>query len=993
MIVSLIANTSIQYYKFKIPLLECNPQFFRESLENGNFVYEPILKYKADGQDYFIKRKQLIEDEVLVVGSIGVNNIDVDSYVSYPENTIKKYSDLLNAIDKLKERWIPLPVFIDNSINVGRVYPTDWVRCYIEYDESKEEANITIAVDTSTTEDEDNKTSPFLSYNNNDNIHSLCTEPSYISDFLYKTNDSLWIEEYIAQEFFKKEAQQFQTPFLRHIASYILIIEWLNKSGEFPKIQLFNEKVDKISVDLVVDIGNSSTCALLYEKNLTSNFDFNRIKKLNIQDYTNPKYQYSEPFSMNLIFNNSNFGNLNNVKYFNKKFVLPSIVRVGEEAKKLINKEAFNLEYGYELRISNSSPKRYLWDNTLPQLEWQFKPNEGILNNVSLPGITNQLKNNGEIKDPGSAPSSKALYTRKSLMKFAFLEILTHAYIQINSYEYRKEQGNMITPRTIDKIVLSCPTSMSKQEQIELRRSAEQACELLNSYFAYNSDGKKENKIWVRNPEVIPSSKEISLNYSQIEDRLNWNYDEATCSQIVFLYTLLNRKINNNFIYDNYILKNKDYFSVGSIDFGAGTTDVVINQVSIKYNKHIAQNTIKLKPLFSDSFKTAGDDLLKVIIHKLFLESGNNDSVIEKLAISNNITNYSNRIRSFFGPNADNIGFHAKINRKSFVNQVCIPFALKCLQHANEREIVKLNISQIIGIEKDSFENLNIFEQFEKHFGFEFKDIELEIDPVKVNECINHVFNPLISLIAEIFNFYNCDFIVLSGKPASLNTLEKIVKTFSVNYSNTIININNYWLGNWYPFSDENGMLKDSKTVVTMGAMISFLSEKYNLIKDFNVDTSDLLKHKFSNADYVFYEQNGVKKEILTPKKNQNDLLVSSLPFSLKVAKNMSLNYPASILYAIDINKKAIEDFIIKRKSNLDSISFSIEIDNIITSIYSKLPLKINIEREYSEDKEKIIINSIENREGDTINNEFIKLKIQTLDQSSYWLDTCEFNF
>jgi hypothetical protein len=455
----------------------------------------------------------------------------------------------------------------------------------------------------------------------------------------------------------------------------------------------------------------------------------------------------------------------------------------------------------------------------------------------------------------------------------------------------------------------------------------------------------------------------------------------------------LNRKVNSKYIYDNYLLKNKDFFTVGSIDFGAGTTDVVINQVSIKYNKQIAQNTVKLKPLFSDSFKTAGDDLLKVIIHKIFLESGNNDSILEKLAQSHNITNYSNRIRSFFGPNADTIGFHAKINRKSFVNQVCIPFALKCLQYANEKEKIKLNLSQIIGIEEEHFENLNILEQFEKHFGFELQDIEIEIDPIKVNECISNVFNPLISLITEIFNFYNCDFVILSGKPASLNNLEKIVKTFSVNYSNTIININNYWLGNWYPFSDENGMLKDSKTVVTMGAMISLLSEKYNLIKDFNIDTSDLLRHKFSNSDYVFYEQNGIKKEVLSPKKNQNDLLISSLPFSLKVAKNMSLNYPASILYAIDINKKAVEDYIIKRKGNLDTMSLSSEINNIVTSLYSKLPLKINIERDYNEDKEKIFINSIENREGDTIEKDFINLKVQTLDQSSYWLDTCEFNF
>jgi hypothetical protein len=994
MIISLIANTSIQYFKFSADFKQPDePQFFREIIEGGRFVYDPIIKCKFQGEDLYCKRRELITKEKLSIGVNTLNKIDNVDFEVLPEHTIKRYANLNTAIDNFKNKWIPLPVFVDNSINNGRIYPLDWVRCYIEYDSDSQKADITIAIDTTTTFEEDNKISPYLSLNHSENIHTLCTESTFISDFIYHISGNGWIEKYLEQEFFKNEDQHMQTPFLRHIASYILLIQWLNRSGEFPKIQLFNDKVSKIPVDLVIDIGNSATCALLYEKDNTSSFDFNKIKKLTIQDYSNPKIEYTDSFPMNLIFNSSNYGNLADVNYFNKKFTLPSIVRIGHEAKKLINANAFNLDYGYELRISSSSPKRYLWDDKPAELEWQYKPTNNLLKNVSLTGITDQLKNNGELKEPDSAPSSKALYSRKSLMKFAFLEIITHAYIQINSFVYRKEQGSMTIPRTIDKIVISCPTSMSKYEQIQLRKAAEEACILLENFFKVNSDGDTENLLWLKNPEVIPSSKDVSCNYSDIENRANWNYDEATCAQMVFLYTLLNRKISSRFIYDNYVLKNKEYFSVGSIDFGAGTTDVVINQVNYKFNKQLIQNTLKLKPVFSDSFKIAGDDLIKHIIHKMFLESGKNDSILEVFAEQKKVLNYSNKVRSFFGPNADSIGSHAKINRKSFVSQICIPFALKCLEYANNEEIKSFKLFELLNIDKDALENLDIIKAFNKHFDFEIENIDITIDPSKVNQCVGEIFNPLLSLITEIFNYYGCDYIVISGKPASLNALDKMVKSFAVNYSNSIININNYWLGNWYPFADENGIIKDSKTVVTMGAMISFLSEKYNLIKDFNIDTSELIKYKFSNADYIFFELGNAKHEVLSPKKNQNDVLVNSLPFTLKAAKKMNKNYPSSSLFSIEIDKLSIKAVLDQRKHYSDIVDLEKDVNEEVNKILMNLPLKINIERDYNDNKEGLSITSIENREGDTVNKSFIKLRIQTMEQATYWMDTCEFNF
>ena len=70
-------------------------------------------------------------------------------------------------------------------------------------------------------------------------------------------------------------------------------------------------------------------------------------------------------------------------------------------------------------------------------------------------------------------------------MKFVFLEMLIHAYVQINSYSFRKEHGEMTIPRTLRRITISCPTGMIQHEQIVLRQAAEDACKLLSEYAKF----------------------------------------------------------------------------------------------------------------------------------------------------------------------------------------------------------------------------------------------------------------------------------------------------------------------------------------------------------------------------------------------------------------------------------------------------------------------------------------------------------------------------
>lgn len=57
-------------------------------------------------------------------------------------------------------------------------------------------------------------------------------------------------------------------------------------------------------------------------------------------------------------------------------------------------------------------------------------------------------------------------------MTFAFLEMLTQANSQINSEDYRVDVGWKSLPRKIKRIIVTCPTAMSKIEREALVKCA-----------------------------------------------------------------------------------------------------------------------------------------------------------------------------------------------------------------------------------------------------------------------------------------------------------------------------------------------------------------------------------------------------------------------------------------------------------------------------------------------------------------------------------------
>ena len=61
----------------------------------------------------------------------------------------------------------------------------------------------------------------------------------------------------------------------------------------------------------------------------------------------------------------------------------------------------------------------------------------------------------------------------------------------------------------------------------------------------------------------------------------------------------------------------------------------------------------------------------------------------------------------------------------------------------------------------------------------------------KVNQIVSSVFDSLIRQISVVLNQFQCDYVVLSGKPASLESFENIFRKYLTASPSNIINLNN----------------------------------------------------------------------------------------------------------------------------------------------------------------------------------------------------------
>ncbi|MBR4741697.1 MAG: virulence factor SrfB, partial [Desulfovibrio sp.] len=657
-----------------------------------------------------------------------------------------------------------------------------------------------------------------------------------------------------------------------------------------------------INVDLVLDIGNSRTTGILVEHLPEGNTEslLNNCYRLHLRDMSKPYLHYKEPFETKVEFAKTEFG-LSEYSDRSERanaFTCTSAVRTGPEATRLAA-----LSINTAGSSGMSSPKRFLWDQeeseiwyfnksqtqdtespvsslalcrfvnnfgipivNLKEIQSVYTPSKEGQNKPSLTSIALDLQNifGKEIKDQTARFAQQPKFVRSSMMMFLFIEIIQQALLTINAPQVREQKKFQERPRRLASIIFTVPPGMPSVEKTIYGTWCKAAVEVFWSTLGWqNFYQDYDKKLRKKDGEV---RKPITDFRNNPDVKCQW--DEATCTQLVYVYN----EIKHNYAYDAHLFfeivgkkrslpsennpnqkETKPSLRVATIDIGGGTTDISITTFVLA-NDQTSTNRIWPRQEITDGFSIGGDDVLRKIITHVLLPFIT-DALVQKGLNQNTV---SETLRTMFTQKSSDIRIQNL--RTQFVRQVLMPAALSFLAvyenldlHSSLKTFHFLLNQIFLGYEGKTvfnkteapsaeiihFFNQEIADLF--HVDFDILTLEGEIAYSDIDEAILSVLENPLNNLGELVHAYNCDILLLSGRPSCWNAIVRHIFSIMCISADRVIPMRNYRVGPWYRFADTSGRIIDPKTTVVMGAVLCQLAE--NSLEGFVFNSSRLKIH------------------------------------------------------------------------------------------------------------------------------------------------------
>lgn len=899
--------------------------------------------------------------------------------------------DTLRILDG---QWLPVPFYRwskDGSYELG---PGNWVRCRVDrLDEPDEDGNhyrVTLAVDTSVSEStQDHRyLAPTGADVERGEVFGLVERYESIVSYAFEDWVNHWVEgawrsnlrdrqgRQLTDESIKERLEEWP---LEPVSRYLHFLVLLQDELDLPKLKLLENRQDRPKVEstLIIDIGNSRTCAIVLEKHPDQNRSLRQSYKLNLRDLGCPYVVYDDPFESRVEFSAADFGSkkFSRESGRNNAFMWPTLVRIGPEAGRL----AANRR-GDEGATGIASPKRYLWDRKSFPLDWRFnQPNSIDIEPVANEGVMVSFINEaGNIlsdidEDESDMPVLSPRYSRSSLTTFLITEILAQALVQINSVSQRESMANSGLPRNLVQLVVTLPPAMPIQEREILKKRTRHAVTLLWQALGYPVKGGDEQE-----SESVPGSPPVP--------QITVEFDEATCAQVVWLYSA---------IVDQFGGRAQDMFSVyrrpfgdaeirpenqlrvASIDIGGGTSDLVISDFSIEGSGNNV--TIVPKQIFREGFNVAGDDILKRVIQVHVIEP------IERRMAECGVSDPRRVTRELFGVDrAQDIKI--KTVKRLATTQLLAPLGYHLLGHceggdASLSHAPKVfTISELLGRELShqvaSYVNDAARDQGAE--DFDINAVSLTVDTVSIFKTletgteINRVLEPL----SELVYVHNCDLLLLTGRPSRLKPVVSIIKRTLAMPVDRILEMGDMRTGSWYPFN-RDGRIGDPKTTAAVGAMLCLISEPNFNFRSSELGLSSTTRYLGNITDGVIASEKDIYYSDIDLENEDYQLPENEFefwgPLNLGVKQLAIARWRAQMLYYIDY----ADDDARKRYEK-------------------KLPLRVVLARDSKKSNEGFIlsegfkIDRVSDNEGMDVQKSRLRIELQTLPDrgGDYWLDS-----
>ncbi|NLI74948.1 MAG: hypothetical protein GX442_00740, partial [Candidatus Riflebacteria bacterium] len=461
-----------------------------------------------------------------------------------------------------------------------------------------------------------------------------------------------------------------------------------------------------------------------------------------------------------------------------------------------------------------SSPKRYLWDDRLRPLAWYFNlPGADAARKIGA-FFLKHLDEKGAFLGGKGEPPFDPTYPPSSMMTFVLLELLCHVQAQINSWSFRQTRGNRQVKRVLESIVITTPCGMSDPEKRIYRERAQAAVDL---YYHI-----------ARIPDPKP--------------QLFLEFDESSCVQLTWLLGEIKYRFLGEAARAIAMLgrprpladgRREPVLRVASIDIGGGTSDLMIAEYTPSGLDHAG---VRQRMLFSEGYSVAGDEIAKRLIEKIVLRR------LYEFARERTPALSWEEFQHFFGPGKGERDKEFLDTKAELCRQVWIPMAHRHLEFA---ELDTAEASAEMGF-YDFFRRRPpeyVLDFFARHMRQEFgcdlnlPEVPWVLSKARINRVVENVMGNLLRIFCEVVAQYDCDVIILGGKPSSLPVIRETLVRFMPVPPERIIGLKGYPVGSWYPFSQKAGGIADPKTATVVGAAIWLFAGQLNNLDGLSLTT------------------------------------------------------------------------------------------------------------------------------------------------------------